>query len=81
MSLIRIIAAPAPSVPPAPDTGRSGQHSAALVRDAARLLAAALAAMTGLGTAPARAADWTLQVVDGHGAPVPGAVVAVELKD
>ncbi|WP_431049013.1 methylamine utilization protein [Roseateles sp. L2-2] len=49
-------------------------------RSACFLIAAATAAMALMGAMPARAADWTIQVRDGSGAPVPNAAVAVELK-
>ncbi|WP_343638125.1 methylamine utilization protein [Roseateles sp.] len=80
MSLIRIIAAPALPAPAASFAARPGNRLAARVFHAAPLLAAALATLAGLSPGQARAADWTLQVVDRHGAPVPGAVVAVEPK-
>jgi plastocyanin len=74
MSLLRVIA------PLAPFAGRPGNRLAALVLDTRSLLAATLAAMAALSPFEARAADWTLRVVDANGAPVPGAVAAVELK-
>lgn len=43
-------------------------------------LAVALAIGGGLGPAAAHAAEWTIQVVNASGAPIPDAAVAVELK-
>ncbi|OWQ45323.1 hypothetical protein CDL60_20655 [Roseateles noduli] len=49
-------------------------------RSALFLIAAATAAGALMSATAAKAADWTIQVRDGSGAPVPNAAVAVELK-
>ncbi|MDH0864065.1 methylamine utilization protein [Mitsuaria sp. GD03876] len=84
MSLHRFIAPAAgrsgfPPHPPSidPPVPATGARAAASWRAASAL---ALTAGALFGAAPARAADWTIHVVDASGAPVPDAVVAVELK-